>query len=554
MSDWTGGYVADIEYLPGVFEGQGPGNLDLACIMAGIEPVRRPGSNAPFTYCDLGCGQASTVSALAAANPDAQFWGIDFMPAHIARAEAFRREAGLDNLTLIEADVVALAGAAETDLPRFDYIALHGLYTWVSEEVRAGIVAFLDRFLKPGGAAYIGYNVMPGWTTVAPLQKLLFEYGATRQGPSGVRVTEAIDFARQMKAVGAEGLDALDSQRMFPTGMPPELEQRHLGYLAHEFLNTGWRPRFHIDVARDLSAAKMEFAGSAQLLDNFAGINLSDEAEKMLAMVPAGPLRETFEDYFTGRRFRRDIFVRGRRNILAETREAMLADVILALVNARPDPDQSEWPQLSTRFTLNRQTYDPVFDRLEQGPASIGELCAAAQGAGRRTTGNELLGMLAGLDLALPVLHDVAGSVVESCWRHNRVVTQAAYRSVRSTRFPIAAPVGHTVLAFNALQTLILDGLFSGIPAEVDGLSAHVIARLKLDPDAVQQLPEAGAPGESPQPSPAPDAQAATDDTPAPPPEPRRVGEAVRSSTTDFLEYQLPIWRQLGILPPIKPE
>ena len=545
MSDWTGGYVADIEYLAGVSEGQAPGTLDLACIMAGVEPVRRPGSNAKFTYCDLGCGQASTVAALAAANPGAQFWGIDFMPAHIARADVFRAAAGLDNLTLIEADVTALASAPNTDLPRFDYIAMHGLYTWVSERVRGGIVAFLDRFLKPGGVVYIGYNAMPGWTSVAPLQKMLFEYAATRQGSSGVRVAEAIDFAKQMKAVGAEGLDALESDQLFPDGLPTEMAQRHLGYLAHEFLNTGWQPRFHMDVARELSEAKLEFAGSAHLLDNFAGINLSEDAQKLLAALPEGPLRETFEDYITQRRFRRDVFVRGRRNIFGETREAMLGDVVLALVSARPAPDQSEWPQLSTCFTLNPETYDPVFDRLEQGPTPIAALCSAVEAAARPTTANELLGILAGLELVQPVLHDVEGATVESCFQHNRVVTHTAYRSVRSTRFPIAVPVGHTVFSFNATQTMILDGLFSGLPAEVEALSAHVIARLRLDPDAVQQVPESHGGSDGPQAS--PDAAAK-----ALPPKPHCVADAVRSTTADVLEHLVPIWRQLGILPPTR--
>lgn len=549
MSDWTGGYVADIEYLPGVYDGQAPGNLDLACIMAGIEPVRQPGSNAPFTYCDLGCGQASTVAALAAANPDAQFWGIDFMPAHIARADSFRIAAGLDNLTLIEADVVALARATEPGLPRFDYIAIHGLYTWVSDEVRHGIIAFLDRFLKPGGAVYIGYNVMPGWTGVAPLQKMLFEFAATRQGPSRVRVAEAIEFVRTMKAAGAEGLDAIDDQRLFPTGLPAEMEQRHLSYLAHEFLNQCWRPRFHIDVARELSAAKLEFVGSAQLLDNFAGISLSEDAQQALQGVPEGALRESFEDFFTERRFRRDVFVRGRRTIFAETREAMLADVILALVSARPEPGQAEWPQLATRFTLDPATYDPVFDRLEQGPAPISELCSLAQKAGRRITRNELLGLLAGLELAQPVLHDVAGSVVEACWRHNRVVAHTAYRTARNARFPIAVPVGHTVMSFNATQTLILDGLFTGVPPDVEALSAYVTARLGLDPDAVQQFPKSeGATGGL-------EARPATGgEGPSAPQKPRRVGEFVRSATADILDHLLPIWRQLGIVPPVRSE
>ncbi|WP_209425461.1 class I SAM-dependent methyltransferase [Pararhodobacter sp. SW119] len=550
MSDWSGGYVSDVEYVPGYYGEQAPAAMDLACIMSGVEPARRPGTNAPFTYCDIGCGLASTISALAAANPVAQFWGIDLMPAHIARAEAFRTAAGIDNLTLVEADVVALAHAPGADLPRFDYIALHGLFSWVSAEVRSGVIAFIDRFLKPGGLVYLGYNTMPGWTDTMPIQKLLIEYAATRQGPSAERIVDAAGFATRMQAAGARGLDSGIGHKLFPDIELPELRTRHYRYLAHEFLNAHWQPRYHIDVVRELAAAKLDFVGSTNLLENFDGIGLSEEAREVLGSVAPGPLRETLTDYFLDRRFRRDVFVRGRREISADTREAALGDVVLALSGPRPPPDKSDWPMLSARFTLKPEVYDPVFDRLEKGPAAIEDLCALVEAAGESATGNELVGMLVGLDLVQPVLHDVPAVTIEACWRHNRVVTHEAFRSVRQNSFTLALPVGHCGGQFDLFQTLILDGLFAGVPAEIGPLSAHVLSRLKVPPEAMQSppVPEAAI-GSAPaaEEAAAPDTKEGTDATP---PKPRPAGEIVQNAARIVLDDLLPIWRQLGLIPP----
>ena len=42
-----------------------------------------------------------------------------------------------------------------------------------------------------------------------------------------------------------------------------------ISYLAHEYLNDHWHPMYHADVAREMSAAKLFYAGSADLLSNF---------------------------------------------------------------------------------------------------------------------------------------------------------------------------------------------------------------------------------------------------------------------------------------------
>ena len=40
-----------------------------------------------FTYCELGCGTGHSLIVFAAANPHAQFIGIDFNEEHIAHAK-----------------------------------------------------------------------------------------------------------------------------------------------------------------------------------------------------------------------------------------------------------------------------------------------------------------------------------------------------------------------------------------------------------------------------------------------------------------------------------
>ena len=67
------------------------------------------------------------------------------------------------------------------DLPQFDIIALHGIWSWINDASRAAIVDIALRKLKPGGALYISYNVTPGWSPGIPLRILMADF-AKREG------------------------------------------------------------------------------------------------------------------------------------------------------------------------------------------------------------------------------------------------------------------------------------------------------------------------------------------------------------------------------------
>ncbi|MGY8905539.1 MAG: class I SAM-dependent methyltransferase [Burkholderiales bacterium] len=101
--DWKHGYFAESGYTYGFYPEVSPARLGW---IASLKGLREPGNQ--FRYIDMGCGQGLGLLILAAAYPDAEFVGIDFMPEHIAHARNLAKRAGLTNVKLIEGDFLAL--------------------------------------------------------------------------------------------------------------------------------------------------------------------------------------------------------------------------------------------------------------------------------------------------------------------------------------------------------------------------------------------------------------------------------------------------------------
>jgi len=86
---------------------------------------------------------------------------ISILPTRSLRRNAPRRP-GAD-IHLSDQSFAEFCG--RTDLPDFDYIALHGLWSWINDDNRAVIVDFIRRKVKVGGVVYISHNTLPGWAT-----------------------------------------------------------------------------------------------------------------------------------------------------------------------------------------------------------------------------------------------------------------------------------------------------------------------------------------------------------------------------------------------------
>ncbi|MFM2042504.1 MAG: hypothetical protein RLY86_1080 [Pseudomonadota bacterium] len=394
----TGGYVTDIAYTHGFHPGMAPGAVRLALALAGIAG---PDFTAPFTWCELGFGQGVNLGVLAAAYPRARFFGCDILPAHVDHARTLGRwAAGGDGVEPANLTVTAdpVGDYIQADLPPLDVVCLHGVWSWVGRGERAQIVRFLDRHLKPGGVAYLGYNALPGWSAHLPLRHLMKRHADQGTGPLDQRIRDAVAFAARIAAAGgAFGADPAVAARL------ADLAERPVGYLAHEYFNTAWEPMHVADLAASLAPAGLVFAAPVQPADHLDGATLPPAQRDLLAEEGDPLMRATIRDHLLNTAFRRDLFVRGPVPKAADG--DLHALPFAATGPMRRVPGRLRLPQ--GEMALDRDLALAVMERLAQGPAAAGEIAPAAGVAVERAAA--VLTALAAAGLAAPAAGDAAG-------------------------------------------------------------------------------------------------------------------------------------------------
>lgn len=364
--DWTGGYASDIEYTAGFYQEQSPAFLNFVSLLNGTEPIA---TDRPFTYFELGFGRGLTLNLLAAAYPQGKFFGADFNPSHVAGAQSLADATSLDNIVLLEDSFEELANSDRKDLPQFDFITLHGIYTWVNRENQQHIIAFIQRYLKPGGLVYLSYNAMPGWSAALPLQRLLIEFADAFPGRSDQQVQGGAAFVKSMESASANYFDAHPNLKL----RLEMIQTKSPNYLVHEYMHKQWKPLYHADVARDLSNAKLEFVGSAELPMTYTKLYLSEEKQKVINTLTDPTMRETLKDYFLNSSFRKDVFVRGKRKLSPRRQlELILNTGVMLLV-------PPEKVSTSFKFTIGElqgkaELFNPLIAALQERPHRINEL------------------------------------------------------------------------------------------------------------------------------------------------------------------------------------
>ncbi len=364
-NDWSQGYATALPYTYGFHRELAPPLLNTALLARGVlhsaEPQR-------YRLCELGCGRGLDCNILAAANPDAEFWAVDFNPAHIADARELAAAAGLANVKFFEAGFEAFAAQ---DLPAFDFVVLHGVYTWVSPENRAAIERFLAQHLRPGGVAYLSYNALPGWAQMQPLGRLIHELVDAGHGPIDDRVADALQVAGALRNADSHYF------RANPQAGPllDDVARRSDAYIVHEFCNRDWTPLFHADVARAMAAIKLEFAASADLCDHVDALDLTPDQADLLRDAATTTQRETLRDFIVQRRLRRDVYVKGARELPPAGASLQWDALRLALVVPRNEvPDGIDGA--AGRLSFKPGVHGAVLDALAKVPATVADLRA----------------------------------------------------------------------------------------------------------------------------------------------------------------------------------
>lgn len=435
MTAWSEGYVSDITYTNNFYRELSPGYLDFLALTQGVQPPTHA-----RTYCELGCGYGLTTLLLAASNPHIEFWGIDFNPAQIASAREIAAAANLPNAHFFDFSFEHVADLPEGNLPKFDYVALHGIYSWISEANRHHLLRIFERSMNPGALLYVSYNSLPGSLSAAPIQRLMLEHSRQQTARSDVKIANAVAFLQELdekKALFFEHTP-MARQRL------QRMDTQNKTYLAHEFLNANWNPLYHIDVAREMDTARLEYVGSATLTENIDGFCVPKDMQELVQKANDKGWKETLRDFAINKQFRRDVFARGVRAISGAELNEHLGLMRFGLLVPRKNASLDFQTPLGTGKG-HAKTYDPILDALADGPKSFADL-SNLPALGKEAKANILqaITMLVHSSQIHPVHgHEAAGG---SSRRLNEVLTAR----VRNGNAPAYLALGETGTATGA--------------------------------------------------------------------------------------------------------
>lgn len=361
INDWTSGYVADLDYTYGYYNELNPLNAELVLLNAGLKPPKI------INACELGFGQGVSVNVHAAAS-HVQWWGTDFNPAQAGFAQELTANSRI-KACLFDASFEEFC--ARPDLPDMDYVALHGIWSWVSDANRKVIVDFLRRKLKVGGVLYVGYNTLPGWAGMMPIRDVFVQHADLMGAPADGRVARidaAIAFTQKLLSVNPAFMQSNPgiADRVRRAGATDR------AYIAHEYFNRDWQPMPFSAMLQWLEPAKLSYAGSGYFLEAMDSLNLTAQQQAFLAAIPDAGFRQTVRDICVNRGFRKDYWVKGARVLTPAERTDGLRRLNFLLA-VRPQDVTYTASGLQGQLKLDEELYRPVVDLLaDQQPRSLG--------------------------------------------------------------------------------------------------------------------------------------------------------------------------------------
>jgi SAM-dependent methyltransferase len=319
------GYVTDVAYVPGFYPQMSPVAMRYVAALNGVVP---PGTADGFRFLELGCGLGRCLTTLAAAQPRGEFVGVDLNPDHTA-AVARDIDAGeLANARVITADF----GHLPTDLGSFDFLALHGVYSWVAPSVREELLAIARERLAPGGLLLVSYNAMPGWAHLQPIRGILRQYAALRQGDSEQRVRDAVAYLVFMREKQAKYFE--DNPRA--AAYVDALLQQDPRYLVHEYMNEHWTSFYFAEVAGAFGQEGLSFVGSLPVFTNFWDLCVRPEFQELFRTTTNRLVTEAHKDFCANTAFRWDIYAKSPR-LMRDLSERLKEVDDLHYRVARPD-------------------------------------------------------------------------------------------------------------------------------------------------------------------------------------------------------------------------
>jgi len=300
-----------------------PDHLYVVGRLHGLEPA----VVARARVLELGCGAGGNLLPMAASLPGGQFTGIDLSERQIHMAQAAAGAANLGNVEFLAGDALSLApGLVRPEAGQlFDYIILHGLYSWVPLAVQATLLPLCRQLLAENGIVYISYNTYPGWHARDLVRALMLRAGNGAAGPEdrAAAARGALDdlipayaqtddgYARLLREEKARVDDMVDS------------------FLLHDLLEVENHPVYIDEFTARAGDAGLQFVSEANVAASREE-NFSPEARRQLATMDDLVAREQHIDFILNRTFRQSVLCAAGPAVQRRIAPDWLRDLYLA--------------------------------------------------------------------------------------------------------------------------------------------------------------------------------------------------------------------------------
>lgn len=316
----------DLMYESKAFSQTAINNLEARARLMGLQPA--PAANAKVL--ELGCSMGGNIITQALYYPDAEFVGIDLSGRQVAQGNAIIEKMGLKNVRLEEKDILTI----DESFGKFDYIIVHGIWSWVPDAVKDKIFSICRNNLTKHGIAYISYNVYPGWKRQEQLREIMYFSGRdVLEEPLEARTRKGLDALKEL----AEILE--NDKGLGGGGKLPAMQKilnHNFYYIAHEYMEAFNDPIYVNSFIEWANRHRLAYIGDTDLHVSFVSWMAEHTRERILALAGGDYIaKEFYSDILSDRQFRRSLLCREEVGDTVRRDESVSVEVIESL-NFRP--------------------------------------------------------------------------------------------------------------------------------------------------------------------------------------------------------------------------
>lgn len=441
---WSEGYRSDVNYTTGYYGEMNATSLIAPFLMANMQPPKI------VNACELGFGFGLSLNIHAVAGK-AKWYGTDFNPSHALFAQQLAQQGNPDKVSIVDQPFAEFC--QREDLPEFDFIALHGIWSWVSPQNRDLIIDFIHRKLKVGGIVYISYNCLPGWAAKSPVHHLLHRYfdifSSELQTPQQA-LSQAFEQTKALLSVS----DKLLANTPLLLEQVKQIEEKRFNYVLHEYTNEYWTPMYFSEIENYLKQAKLSYVCSPSYLDDFNEVLFNEEQQNLLNGIQDPSLFQMSKDFILNKQFRRDIWVKGKLELSKNQVEKEWRKLHVLLLVPADKVSREIKNYHHTEF--KEELLTPILEKVGNNKIySVNDLCNELQDKIQPHFVCKMIALLiANKEMIVVQPKDVIDSCSEDCHKLNQYIIDNVF-SENSINY-LASPISGGAVYFTNIELIFL--------------------------------------------------------------------------------------------------